>query len=97
MRCACLLLLGLAACSEQGTLIEQYPDMQSKEFQVYSQNCSACHAPPQPSAHTAAEWPAVITRMQNHRIHRGLGRIMAYEAIMIRDYLIRHARPEGGA
>lgn len=97
MRTACwLLLFGLSACGDQTTTVaETYPDMQSKGFHVFSRNCSSCHAPPQPTAHTAAEWPAVIARMQSHRVQRGLGPILAGEKVMIRDYLVRHARKEG--
>lgn len=32
-------------------------------FDVAKQFCSACHALPDPKAHTAAEWPGVVARM----------------------------------
>jgi len=96
MRLVWLLLFALAACSNQGSVTtEQYPDMGSAEFHVYSQSCSACHAPPQPTAHTASEWPSVIARMQNHRIQRALGPIMAGEMAKVRAYLTAHAKKEG--
>ncbi|HXH71363.1 MAG TPA: hypothetical protein VNI58_00920 [Mariprofundaceae bacterium] len=95
MRALWLVLLGLAACSNAPVVTESYPDMQTQEFHVYAENCSVCHAPPQPTAHTAGEWPAVIARMQNKRIQRGLGPIMSGDMVKVRDYLILHAKKEG--
>lgn len=93
MRVAWLLLFALAACGSNTPVVtENYPDMQTREFHVFSQSCSACHAPPQPTAHTAGEWPAVIARMQNKRIQRGLGPIVADEMRLVRDYLMTHAK-----
>lgn len=34
--------------------------------ELFSQMCSRCHALPDPRAHTSADWPAVVTRMEQH-------------------------------
>ncbi len=38
---------------------------------AFRQTCSSCHALPAPSTHTAAEWPAVVARMEQHMIALG--------------------------
>jgi len=68
-----------------------YPDATSADFQVYARHCSECHAPAQPSAHPASEWPNVIARMQMHRIQRSLGPVPAADIAVIRRYLENHA------
>jgi cytochrome c5 len=37
---------------------------ESEDAAFYGAKCSACHVTPSPSAHTAAEWPEVVGRMQ---------------------------------
>jgi hypothetical protein len=90
-----IILLTLAACEAgQSTLQADYPDQQSRAFQIFARQCSQCHAPPMPTAHTAMEWPSVMARMQQHRIQRSLAPIMAQDMVVIRDYLIRHAKKD---
>ncbi len=59
--------------------------------QAYRQYCTGCHAPPEPAAHRATEWPAVVSRMQQRRISKGQGAIPATVLGEIIDYLQRHA------
>ena len=47
-----------------------------------------------PTAHTAREWPAVLARMQQHRIQRSLAPVSARDMVVIRDYLIRYAKKD---
>lgn len=44
------------------------PDPDSPGAHAFQRTCSQCHALPDPKQHTAAEWPATVTRMtQNMR------------------------------
>ncbi len=59
--------------------------------EAYLQYCTGCHTPPHPTAHRAAEWPAVVSRMQQRRIAKGQGAIPAAVLGEILDYLQAHA------
>jgi cytochrome c5 len=70
MRCL-LLLIALAGCGGGLPVATQadaaranvaLADLQSGRSLV-SSKCSACHAPPFPGAHTAAEWPRSVGEM----------------------------------
>lgn len=54
--------------------------------------CSGCHAPPRGRAHTAEEWPAVVSRMQQRRVSRGLAPIPSEDLERITEYLQQRAR-----
>jgi len=91
------LSLGLAAC-DSGNSPKQavdYPEMDSQAFQNYRAQCSECHVPPRTTAHTAAEWPSVIARMQLHRVQRRIAPMMAADMKAVRDYLVRNAAMAG--
>ncbi len=92
----CLMFCMVAMLSACGAPQQQvsYPEMDSPSFTTYAAQCSLCHAPPRPSAHTAGEWPAVIARMQGHRIESRIPPIQASDMLVIRDYLRRHAKVE---
>ncbi|RMH62715.1 MAG: hypothetical protein D6678_00510 [Zetaproteobacteria bacterium] len=93
MACGALVL---ASCEAgQGGGGHEYPEMDSRAFNVFARQCSQCHAPPMPDKHTAAEWPGIIARMQQHRVQRSLPPIDAADMGEIRDYLTRHAKREG--
>ncbi len=93
---AMLLVMGLVACdpgnSPKHTV--DYPEMGSPAFQNYRARCSGCHVPPRTTTHTAAEWPSVIARMQQHRVQRRIAPMQASEITAVRDYLIRNAAEE---
>jgi hypothetical protein len=45
---------------------QRYPDVNRPEAEAFRLACSQCHVLPDPQRHTAAEWPAVVTRMQEN-------------------------------
>jgi len=88
-----VLVTGLVACDSGNSpkQVVDYPEMDSKAFQNYRALCSECHVPPRTTTHTAAEWPSVIARMQQHRVGRRIAPMAAAEVIAVRDYLVRNA------
>lgn len=80
-----------AACDYTPSQHTPYPDEQSQGFNVYARNCSECHAPPLPDAHTADEWPNVIARMQQHLVERSMAPIAVADMLVLREYLETHA------
>ncbi len=88
-----VLALGLAACDPGNSpkQVVDYPEMGSQAFNNYRAQCSECHVPPRTTAHTAAEWPSVIARMQQHRVGRRIAPMMAADMNAVRDYLVRNA------
>lgn len=77
------------------------PDPDSGGARLLQQFCTQCHNLPGPGLHTAAEWPAVVERM-NRRMRMMdrnsmmmMGRIETpteQELATIRDYLEAHAQ-----
>lgn len=45
-----------------------HPALKSTAGEMFSIACSQCHALPDPSQHTAGEWPAVVERMKGHML-----------------------------
>ena len=41
-------------------------DLSSEQGRMFAAACGQCHALPAPAAHTAAEWPAIVQRMEKH-------------------------------
>ena len=72
---------------------DQLPDPDSKGAQLLQQFCTQCHNPPGPGLHTAAEWPAVVGRMD--RRMQMMGQTEApdkQELATILGYLQAHAQ-----
>jgi len=90
---AAAMLLGACSQSEEKLQPVQYPEAGSEALNNFQNQCSQCHQPPRPSAHTAKEWPSVIARMQQHRIERRISPMMASDMLAVRDYLQRNAAP----
>lgn len=44
----------------------RYPEVQRPSGDAFRLACSQCHVLPDPQRHTAAEWPAVVARMQRN-------------------------------
>lgn len=59
--------------------------------QVFRQTCAQCHALPDPRQHPAAEWPAVVARMQHNMaaMHRPLPDTVTINQIT--EFLVRHS------
>lgn len=99
LRAFLFLAFMMSACTNQSSqeqaVKQKFPDMDSTTYAVFAQQCSACHAPPQPIVHTAAEWERVVRRMQSHRIQRGLGPMSKKELRDVLSYLQTHARKGG--
>ena len=50
----------------QKAMSPAHPALRSEAGRMFSIACTQCHALPDPQRHTAAEWPAVVERMQRH-------------------------------
>jgi len=48
--------------------------------------------PPLPRNHPAADWPAIVDRMQSHRLTTGLKPLTGKELRRIKAYLQRNAK-----
>ena len=45
---------------------KRYPEVNRPEGEAFRIACNQCHVLPDPQRHTAAEWPAVVARMQEN-------------------------------
>ena len=45
---------------------ERYPELELPSGQSFKLACGQCHVLPDPRRHTAAEWPAVVARMEQN-------------------------------
>lgn len=54
---------------------------------VVADYCGGCHAPPRPQAHAPAAWPAVVSRMLDHRRRAGLAAIPPEDLDRVLNYL----------
>jgi hypothetical protein len=43
-----------------------YPEVDTPAGEAFRRACNQCHVLPDPKRHTAAEWPAVVARMQKN-------------------------------
>lgn len=77
----------------------KYPDIESDAAKSFRLACQQCHTLPDPQRHTAAEWPAVVARMEKNMLwmNRVVGSKpnpdepqLRIEEIVI--YLQKHAR-----
>ena len=62
---------------------------------AFSATCSQCHALPDPVQHTAAEWPAVVLRMQRNMVAMGKPATRRSTLHAIDAYLRKYAKPPG--
>jgi cytochrome c5 len=60
---------------------------------LYVERCSICHETPSPAAHTAADWGAVVGRMQGHLVTMDLDPLTADQMARIDSYLESAASP----
>jgi mono/diheme cytochrome c family protein len=45
---------------------QRYPEVNQRSGEAFRLACNQCHVLPDPGRHTAAEWPAVVARMQEN-------------------------------
>ncbi|TMH45243.1 MAG: hypothetical protein E6H54_06285 [Betaproteobacteria bacterium] len=78
----------------------RYPDVYRPEGEAFRLACNQCHVLPDPQRHTAAQWRAVIARMQENMAW--MNRVVASKALPgepqlrveeINAFLAKHARP----
>jgi len=55
--------------------------------------CAQCHAPPSPRMHKRNGWPAVVMRMEHHRLDARMPAIPDNARKKIVAWLQQHARP----
>ncbi|MCF6336646.1 MAG: hypothetical protein L3J84_01660 [Gammaproteobacteria bacterium] len=92
--CFGLVALLLSACDISYEPLV-YPDADSASAQLYQAKCAKCHNAPQPHAHTAQAWPAILHRMQMRMITKGATPLNKSELNAVLDYLQRYAAPAG--
>jgi cytochrome c5 len=77
----------------------RYPDVNRPEAEAFRLACNQCHVLPDPQRHTAAEWRAVVSRMQENMAW--MNRVVGSKALPgepqlrvdeINAYLAKHAR-----
>jgi len=78
---------------------KQIPEVDSPAAEPFRLACGQCHVLPDPRRHTAAEWPAVVERMQKHMewTNRVVGSQPVPGELQLRvedinTFLVRHAR-----
>jgi hypothetical protein len=78
----------------------RYPELARPSAEPFRLACSQCHVLPDPRRHTAAEWPAVVARMQQNM--QWMNRVVGsrpdpdepqLEVEEILGFLRRYARP----
>jgi len=92
--CLGLIALLLSACDIPDEPLV-YPDADSSSAQLYQAKCARCHNAPQPHAHTAWAWPAILQRMQMRMKTKGATPLTKSELSEVLDYLQRNAAPAG--
>jgi len=79
--------------------VRRYPDLEQPEGEAYRLACNQCHVLPDPQRHTAAEWRAVVARMQENM--QWMNRVVGTKPVPgepqlrveeINAFLARHAR-----
>jgi len=71
------------------------PGLESKSGRLFAQTCSQCHALPDPQQHTAAQWPSVVARMEQHMRQSNIPLPGEREIKDIDAFLEQHANGRG--
>lgn len=77
----------LQAHALQTIEIETLGPSASTEEKLFRETCAQCHALPDPTQHSAEEWPSVVARMQQNLEFMGREPMSAEEIRLITDYL----------
>lgn len=87
-----VLLALLAGCSAEGPPPSAQESVALRDAaKAYLYYCGGCHGAPSPGAYTAAEWPAIVSRMQQRRLAARLGPVPPEQLRLILDYLQENA------
>lgn len=70
----------------------EIPEAGGEDAALFRQKCSRCHALPAPDQYTAADWPDVVNRMQQHMKTMHIPLLTDQEVSEISRYLQRNAR-----
>lgn len=80
---------------------KKYPEIYGPEGQSFRLACEQCHVLPDPRRHTAAEWPAVVSRMERNMewMNRVVGNQHPPDEPQLRideinAFLVKRARPD---
>jgi cytochrome c5 len=87
-----VLLQYLQSHSMRGLSALAIPSPKSPGAMLFQQVCSQCHALPDPTLHTADEWPAVVARMRQSMAVMGKARISEQEEDEIIGFLGMNSR-----
>ena len=61
-----MLLAYLRSNAQRPLDAARYPEVDAPSGEAFRLACSQCHVLPDPKRHTAAEWPAVVARMERN-------------------------------
>lgn len=86
--CVAALALGAAGCIKDFKV----PDRNTPEGRAYVRRCSLCHALPDPTRMTFAQWAPVVGRMAANIRSQNVPQISDEELAMILRYLKAHAK-----
>jgi mono/diheme cytochrome c family protein len=85
---------GMTGSSSLSTVpAESLPETGGSGAQLVASYCSRCHGIPSPALHGAAEWPAVVGRMEQQMRSNGAAVPDSGETAAIIAYLQAHAHP----
>lgn len=96
MRCAAVavllvLLMGCSAEDSPSRMMAMEENAPRDTVKAYLYYCGGCHGAPRPGTYTAAEWPAIVSRMQQRRLSARLGPVPPEQLRQILDYLQENA------
>lgn len=85
------ILAYLQAHGLQAIQADRLPQTGAAGASLFARTCNRCHALPNPSQHTAADWPAVVRRMRGNMLRFKVDTISDQTAAAITEYLRRTA------
>lgn len=80
---------GLLTLSGCGSL----PEAGSTDAKLYATRCGECHEPPAPDDAHIYQWERLITMIERRVLHQEMKPLSSAEAQQIRQYLVRHGKP----
>jgi len=91
--CLCVAYLALAGCNNDARDTSAHGEsaVSSVDVGPLQTFCAQCHVPPSPKLHTADEWPAVVRRMEHHRMDARMPPVPDAERKTLLAWLQSHA------